>query len=1553
MDSQQQQFRSLQIENAQLQQRIQQLQQQQSTSPTSDHEEENHRLNTALDTANSQILILTGTLKNLTKQYTDTHKELDQTELQNQELRAAIRTASTDAEAMRFRERQVREDAVQYRRNAETAKLKISELEERINTLTKQIKGYTSRTTPNNASPDTTVPSSVRKTPKGSISGAAPIVSPMTKSSSSFVHGKTGNSLFLTRTEANMEQKLQILQKRIQDLEKERDDKDNKVQELSEQLRNVNNLDKDTTMEPSGDLAPFGTNTSSIMIPSVYGIPLLAHLQAIQATLEEIKVQANIRKQKNSNVGNLNETNGKVSTSTPPKGSKSNAKVASPGSPRSIEDITPFIPSSETLNHLQSAIAIATQGSDLATREAATATLQTFLSSISNTNTTPTVYVPNDEALQRENISLLSTLAKISNNLTVFCRIRPLQTITNSVQLPQPPSLVPENTVTDQPVDARLSSSSLSLPSSSHVSVEALSDTDIGYWDRTNRAWRSFAFDHCYGPENTQEDIYRDSIPFIYSVLEGYTSCVLAYGITGSGKTHTMQGPVNDIGLNGRLVKKLFQLLHERYPQLSNPRDSSSDTVPVTENSSSVNPSPFNVRISMLEVYNEEVRDLLLPVGIAPVKLEIRTQDADNVNETGNSVKTVAIPGLTSIPVTNYQDALIVLARGYAIRAVAGNGYNEYSSRSHCIIRIDVESLMDTFTPFSAGRLYLADLAGSERVQKTATEGLRFRETQYINRSLAALGDVMEALEKKAAYVPYRNSKLTHILQDAFGGASSRALLICNVSPSLQAAEETLHTLRFATRVRTINLGSSQKLVSQRNIFEALSRAKQEITKVEQQQESLRKERDDAVRQRNEALNKLDVILRTEPHSAASSPNGSKSLTNVSNTQDQAQRALVAKLDATTAALSSARNELANLRRIFGVTESTDVLNKTLPENSTTRLSPTRNTAPNSTALAESLKKKEGYVFAVVERERRLAANQLLNDQREIAALRTQLADAKASLAYLRKQHTYTRTRHGDKERALQLEAIMALEPVQILQHVIPHDGTKPCPMCGHSIPEQSNVSNNAMEEESSPMKDNEEGNIVTNEEDNKNMKEGNENVPSTGNADTTGTAVPVPLSTTAAENVDNSIHDHSDLPPIGNNVLLENDLSPQKIDFSPSNVTESPVTNRIHPSLRSVATAVRTANRFTLSASEKRAQREAEATAIRKAVEEAEAHAREELRKRAKGRLRLAGNAVMASLAFGKSASSSVRTAVLPVIPSENNEAALKMSVTPIPTDNPVSTLSSTSLTIATESTDKNSKKNNDNMDMYAVFPVAVLNASPGDDNTFTATPIAPSTNNLISSEVPIAESMVISFTIPETVDTTTTTSVPVEDSLPTEEPATKTVDTTETLTEEDTQKLMNILSRMGWGPADDDTSSNTKKSRWNVIRKYTPDIVAATRAGYVFGGDDDEEKETKEKASTESTGTAPAVSSTLAPVVSNTTKPATVDSVSPSSTLPKSTVAGTTTVVSSSGTSALASASLDFGDDDDHHTSDHHQPTNSIEEDNRSLGSADTDDLLDLLPE
>ena len=318
-----------------------------------------------------------------------------------------------------------------------------------------------------------------------------------------------------------------------------------------------------------------------------------------------------------------------------------------------------------------------------------------------------------------------------------------------------------------------------------------------------------FNFDRIFPPSSTQQDIYSFGVKgIIDSVLDGYNGTVLAYGQTSSGKTYTMQGEMGSEDTRGiipRMIKHVFDFIHE-------------------QNSS----SEFMLKVSMIEIYQERIRDLL---DVSRVNLPIREDSIKGIYVDGCSERYVGCP----------RDVLDALELGSNNRAQAATNMNEHSSRSHSIFILTINQTNKKEGYSKIGKLYLVDLAGSEKISKTGATGHTLEEAKIINKSLTTLGRVINNLtDGKSQHVPYRESKLTRVLQESLGG-NSKTCLIITCSPSIYNESETLSTLRFGERAKKIknkpkinkevSVAELQKLVDQ--LKENLKKANARITQLE------------------------------------------------------------------------------------------------------------------------------------------------------------------------------------------------------------------------------------------------------------------------------------------------------------------------------------------------------------------------------------------------------------------------------------------------------------------------------------------------------------------------------------------------------------------------------------------------------------------------------------------------------------------------------------------------------------------------------------------------
>ncbi|CAD5323340.1 unnamed protein product [Arabidopsis thaliana] len=296
-----------------------------------------------------------------------------------------------------------------------------------------------------------------------------------------------------------------------------------------------------------------------------------------------------------------------------------------------------------------------------------------------------------------------------------------------------------------------------------------------------------FTFDHVASETISQEKLFRVAgLPMVENCLSGYNSCVFAYGQTGSGKTYTMMGEISEaegsLGEDCGVTARIFEYLFSRIKMEEEERRD--------EN------LKFSCKCSFLEIYNEQITDLLEP---SSTNLQLR-------EDLG---KGVYVENLVEHNVRTVSDVLKLLLQGATNRKIAATRMNSESSRSHSVFTCTIESLWekDSLTRSRFARLNLVDLAGSERQKSSGAEGDRLKEAANINKSLSTLGLVIMSLvdlaHGKHRHVPYRDSRLTFLLQDSLGG-NSKTMIIANVSPSLCSTNETLSTLKFAQRAKLI-----------------------------------------------------------------------------------------------------------------------------------------------------------------------------------------------------------------------------------------------------------------------------------------------------------------------------------------------------------------------------------------------------------------------------------------------------------------------------------------------------------------------------------------------------------------------------------------------------------------------------------------------------------------------------------------------------------------------------------------------------------------------------
>lgn len=341
-----------------------------------------------------------------------------------------------------------------------------------------------------------------------------------------------------------------------------------------------------------------------------------------------------------------------------------------------------------------------------------------------------------------------------------------------------------------------------------------------------------FTFDEIFPTSTKQINVYTDRVlPLVRSCMEGYNATILAYGQTGSGKTHTIMGPSASLaasvqdeinaGVIPRAIQNMFSLLQQAKDKYNHKasEDNNSD-----DDDDEPQPFQFEVRVQFLEVYGEDIRDLLVAQQ-GSQKLIIRDVGLDEPEVVGASEQKVE----------SSEEAILCLTRGMYRRVTGATAMNLSSSRSHAIFSLIVEqsTVVDDGNPAETNgpqhvqttksKFNFVDLAGSERQKRTKAEGLRLKEGIDINQGLLVLGNVISALGDPAkqgkAFVPYRDSKLTRLLKGSLGG-NHKTLMIACVSPSSSNMEETLNCLRYANRAKNIqnhavvNVDATSRLVS-------------------------------------------------------------------------------------------------------------------------------------------------------------------------------------------------------------------------------------------------------------------------------------------------------------------------------------------------------------------------------------------------------------------------------------------------------------------------------------------------------------------------------------------------------------------------------------------------------------------------------------------------------------------------------------------------------------------------------------------------------------------
>jgi len=469
---------------------------------------------------------------------------------------------------------------------------------------------------------------------------------------------------------------------------------------------------------------------------------------------------------------------------------------------------------------------------------------------------------------------LLNTVHNLKGNIRVMCRIRPVL----QSDLAKDDSNVAVESIDDEKLT---------------VTTEATSATGI-----TTTKSNNFEFDRVFGSTSSQQQVFDEVQPLVESVMDGFHSCIFAYGQTGSGKTYTMSGSGPDNrGINYLALEELFGIYEQR----------------------KAGRAKYTFKVQNVEIYCEKVIDLLAESksdeeDSKPAYLDIRANERDGVH----------MPGCVEIEVSNVDEVVRVMELGAQNRSSAHTKMNMESSRSHSVVMVSVHGDNEETGKSTLGKLVLVDLAGSERLNKSGVQGAQLKEAQAINKSLSCLGDVISALESKAPHVPFRNSKLTTLLQDSLG-KDNKALMILQVSPTTYNSQESMCSLNFAARVRNCELGKAKKKERVGDSSKTRSQMKQQQDRIHQLElkiktlnkkvEESRIEQDSIRAQNLKDAEKLQKKL--EERFQHSQENDQAEIKNLREklTQAQQQSDQQSKVEKLEAALHAAKMEINNLKQ--------------------------------------------------------------------------------------------------------------------------------------------------------------------------------------------------------------------------------------------------------------------------------------------------------------------------------------------------------------------------------------------------------------------------------------------------------------------------------------------------------------------------------------------------------------------------------------------------------------------------------------------------------------
>ncbi|XP_020582997.1 kinesin-like protein KIN-5A [Phalaenopsis equestris] len=414
---------------------------------------------------------------------------------------------------------------------------------------------------------------------------------------------------------------------------------------------------------------------------------------------------------------------------------------------------------------------------------------------------------------------------------------------------------------------------------------------------------RTFVFDKVFGPTSQQKDLFNHSIsPIVNEVLEGYNCTIFAYGQTGTGKTYTMEGGgkkakngefPSDAGVIPRSVRQIFETLEAQCAE-------------------------YSMKVTFLELYNEEITDLL-----APDESKVpddKSKKPIALMEDGKGG--VFVRGLEEEVVRTASEIYKILEKGSAKRRTAETLLNKQSSRSHSIFSITIH--IKEVTPegeemIKIGKLNLVDLAGSENISRSGARDGRAREAGEINKSLLTLGRVINTLVEHSGHIPYRDSKLTRLLRDSLGG-KTKTCIIATISPSIYCLEETLSTLDYAHRAKNIKNKPeiNQKMMKSamiKDLYSEIDRLKQEVYAA-REKNGIYIPRDRFLQEEAEKKAMAEKIERMEIESE-SKDKQLGGLQELYNSQQNLSAELSEKLDKTQKKLEDTENQLLDLEERY------------------------------------------------------------------------------------------------------------------------------------------------------------------------------------------------------------------------------------------------------------------------------------------------------------------------------------------------------------------------------------------------------------------------------------------------------------------------------------------------------------------------------------------------------------------------------------------------------------------------------------------------------------